>query len=232
MKKLPGAPQYSYCCARSARALGALRRPAGRPASRRQGRRGARPGFTLIELLTAVLILSLLAMMSYRGLGAVLDAREHVKRESEKWQSVALFFERFRHDVELAAPRAIRVSSGRAPAWFANPEVSPEPALQFSRFAPTEGMDTPQRLGYGLNAKQEIELWLWPGPDITPDSAAARYPVLGGVTKFELRYLNAGMAWIETWPGSPRDAQIPRAVQVRIVLVSGEDIMRIFALPS
>ena len=40
--------------------------------------RGTR-GFTLIEIMTALLVLSLLALMSYRGLGAVLDAREHVK---------------------------------------------------------------------------------------------------------------------------------------------------------
>ncbi|MGP1676058.1 MAG: prepilin-type N-terminal cleavage/methylation domain-containing protein, partial [Burkholderiales bacterium] len=30
-------------------------------------------GFTLIELMSALLVLSLLALMSYRGLGAVLD---------------------------------------------------------------------------------------------------------------------------------------------------------------
>ena len=37
--------------------------------------RAAARGFTLIELMTALLVLSLLALMSYRGLGAVLDAR-------------------------------------------------------------------------------------------------------------------------------------------------------------
>ena len=62
-------------------------------------------GFTLIELLTALLVLSLLALMSYRGLGAVLDAREHVKYETDKWRRVAVFFARFERDVELAAPR-------------------------------------------------------------------------------------------------------------------------------
>lgn len=46
-------------------------------------------GFTLIEVLTALLVLSLLALMSYRGLSAVLDAREHVRAETEKWRRVA-----------------------------------------------------------------------------------------------------------------------------------------------
>ena len=56
-------------------------------------------GFTLIELLTALIILSLLALMSYRGLDAVLDSREYVKRETEKWRRVTLFLDRFGRDV-------------------------------------------------------------------------------------------------------------------------------------
>ena len=72
-------------------------------------------GFTLIELLTALLILSLLALMSYRGLGAVLDAREHVRQETEKWRSVAAFFARFERDVQLAAPRPVLAARRAAP---------------------------------------------------------------------------------------------------------------------
>jgi len=74
-------------------------------------------GFTLIELLVALLILSALALMSYRGLGAVLDARVHVTRETDKWRHVATFFARFERDVQLAAPRSVRGLSGTA-AWL------------------------------------------------------------------------------------------------------------------
>jgi general secretion pathway protein J len=189
-------------------------------------------GFTLIELLSTLLILSLLALMSHRGLGAVLDAREHVTRESNKWQRISAFFARFEHDVHLAAPRPVRSTSGSAPAWLGRPDTASEPRLEFSRFASVEGMDTPQRLAYRLNDKLDIELWLWPGLDVAPDAQPARYPVLNGVTKFELQYLNADLAWVDTWPVSPLDAAIPRAVQLRIVLASGEDIVRVFALNS
>ena len=68
-------------------------------------------GFTLIELMSALLILSLLAVMSLRGLGAVLDARDQVRQETAKWKSVAAFFSRFQHDVQLSAPRAVRAVS-------------------------------------------------------------------------------------------------------------------------
>src|SRR4051812_16355559 len=51
-------------------------------------------GFTLIELMIALLILSIVALMSYRGLVAVLDAREHVAGETAKWRRVASFLAR------------------------------------------------------------------------------------------------------------------------------------------
>lgn len=189
-------------------------------------------GFTLIELLVALLILSLLALMSYRGLGAVLDAREHVSRETDKWRRVASFFERFERDVQLAAPRPVRAASGTAPAWHGRIGTRSEPHLEFSRFASAEGVDTARRLAYWLNEKQEIELWLWPGLDIAPGTTPARHAILTGVEKFELRYLNAELAWVDTWPTAVPDTPVPRAVQLRVVLASGEEIVRVFALRS
>lgn len=194
---------------------------------------GIRPGgFTLIELLAALLILSALALMSYRGLGAVLDAREHVTRETDKWRRVASLFARFERDVQLAAPRPVRSASGIAPAWRGTPGATLEPRLEFSRFASVEGMDSPRRLAYRLNERQEVELWLWPGLDIAPGALPARYPVLTGVTAFELQYLDANLAWVDAWPGSAADPPLPQAVRLRLVLASGEEIVRVFALNS
>ena len=189
-------------------------------------------GFTLIELLTALLILSLLALMSYRGLGAVLDTRAHVRQETDKWRRVANFFARFEQDVQLAAPRPVRTASGSAPAWLGRPDTMPGPRLEASRFASAEGVDTPRRIAYGLNEKQEVELWLWPGLDIAPDALPARYPVLTGVAAFELQYLDANLAWVDAWPRSAADALIPRAVRLRLALVSGEQVVRVFGLRS
>lgn len=192
---------------------------------------GAR-GFTLIELLTALLILSMLALMSYRGLGAVLDAREHVRQETEKWRKVAAFMARFERDLQLAAPRPVRGVSGAEPAWRGRAGASLEPGVEFSRFAGSDGMDAARRLGYRLNEREEIELWLWPGLDVASGAVPARYPVLGDVMKFELRYLNADVAWVNTWPDSADLDSVPRGVQLRIVLDSGEEIVRFFSLQS
>ncbi len=189
-------------------------------------------GFTLIELLSALFILSLLALMSYRGLNAVLDAREHVSRETLKWQQVASFFARFSNDIGLSAPRPVRTTMGAAPAWQGLAESANRPRLEFSRFAAKEGLDTPRRISYQLNDQQEIELWLWPALDVTSDILPVHYPVLANVMLFELQYLNADLSWVDAWPRSPGDAAIPRAVKLRIVLASGEALVRVFALRS
>ncbi|HEX5363675.1 MAG TPA: type II secretion system minor pseudopilin GspJ [Gallionella sp.] len=200
------------------------------------GARSTSCGFTLIELLIALLMLSILALMSYRGLGAVLDAREHIAGETGKWRQVSVFLMRFERDVQMAAPRPVRTVSGSAPAWLARPDTASHslnsPQLEFSRFASTEGIDAPRRIAYRLNERQEIELWLWSGLDMPPDALPERYPVLMGVEKFELKYLNASFAWVDAWPTMPSDTPIPRAVKLRITLASGEEIMRIFALHS
>lgn len=199
------------------------------------GRRQSIPavhGFTLIELLTALLILSLLALMSYRGLGAVLDAREHVTVEADKWRRMADFFARFERDVNLAAPRPVRSVSGETPAWIGRADATSGPNLEFSRFASAEGVDTPRRVAYGLNEKQQIELWLWPGLDTAPDVRPARYPVLRGVKLLQIQYLNSDLAWVAAWPASPENAAIPRAVRLRIILATGEEIMRVFAVAT
>ena len=189
-------------------------------------------GFTLIELMAALLILSLLALMSYRGLGAVLDSREQVRQETDKWRGLAAFFARFERDVQLAAPRPVRSTTGTGQAWRGEAAGSPRPRLEFSRFASAEGVDAARRIAYRLNEKNEIELWLWPGLDVAPDARPARYAVLSGVKSFDLQYLNAALVWVDVWPATPADPLIPLAVRLRVVLATNEEIVRVFALQS
>jgi general secretion pathway protein J len=183
-------------------------------------------GFTLIELMSALLILALLALMSFRGLGAVLDARDHVRQETEKWKSVAAFFSRFQHDVQLSAPRAVRAASGLAPAW----RGAAGSGTEFSRFAQAEGLDAARRVGYRLNESNEIEISLWPGLDVAPNAQPARYVVLSAVTQFELQYLAPELAWVDAWPRAEQGSPLPQAVRLRLVLASGEELVRVFSL--
>ena len=184
-------------------------------------------GFTLIELLTALVILSIVGLMSYRGLNAVVETRERVAAETQKWRGLATFFERFEHDLALAAPRAVRRASTVKPAFIGYADGR----IEFSRFPPAEG-DAPRRVGYGSTAAGEVELVLWPGLDAKDEVKPARFTALPGVRAFEVQYLGAAGAWQPVWPASAADPALPRAVRVRVVLVSGEDIVRVFAVQS
>lgn len=196
------------------------------------GRRYHVRGFTLIELLSALLVLSLLALMSYRGLGVVLASRDHIQAEAVKWRQAESFFARFERDVRLAAPRPVRTPSGTAPAWLGRPVATPAPQLEFTRFARTDAAGTPHRIGYGLNGKHEIELWIWPGLDLAAGTPPVRYVVLGDVKRFDLQYLDPAPRWNNTWPTAPGGPPIPWAVRVRVEFGSGETVVRVFALRS
>ena len=187
-------------------------------------------GFTLIEMLVTLLIFSILALASYRGLSAVLDAREHIRSETDKWRGIESFVRRFGRDLMLAAPVGGRSGRGTTPAWSASACRSQAPCLEFLRFSEDPGTGGLQRIAYRLNDKKEIELWLWPGPDGGNDASALRYPVLLNVERFELRFLDTRLAWKESWPGPGIAAVAPRAVEMRIYLATGEEILRVFAL--
>ena len=49
---------------------------------------------------------------------------------------------------------------------------------------------------------------------------------------FELQYLNRALVGVDAWPAAPTDPPLPRAVRVRIVLDTNEEIVRIYALQS
>lgn len=188
-------------------------------------------GFTLIEVLVTLLLLSALALMSYRSLDVVLSARDRVNAETGKWQQIGAFIDRFKQDVQLAAPYPVRDAGVMLPAWQGRITDDPGgPALEFSRFASVVGQDRLRRVAYALNSQGEIELWLWPGLNLAPDTVPTRYVVLSGVTDAVFEYLNTDLRWLPVWPLLPTDAAIPRAVRLQLVMDSGETIVRLIAL--
>jgi general secretion pathway protein J len=189
----------------------------------------AAPGFTLIELLTALLILSLLGLMSYRGLSAVIDAREHVTQETAKWRAVAAFFSRFERDLKLAAPRPVRSASKSEPA-FRGRRAANAALIELTRSGSSDDAEPPRRVGYAINARDEIELWLWPALDTARELEPERHRVLSGVRQIDVQYLAADLAWIDDWSGTRPERPLPLAVRIRLVLASGEEIVRVFSL--
>lgn len=194
------------------------------------GRSRASRGFTLIELLAALLVLSLLALMAYRGLGVVMASRDRIQAESTQWRHLAAFFTRFERDVQLAAPRGVRGPSAGSPAWLGRLDAVQAPLLEFTRFAGTGDADAPYRVGYGINGARQIEWWVWPVLDRTADTLPTRYAVLDGVKRFRLQYLGPAHSWSGAWPTAPGDPALPLTVRLEVTLDSGETVVRVFAV--
>lgn len=70
------------------------------------GRRGRRParGFTLIELLIAAALLAVLAVLSWRGLDAVLESRRRIVAASDELRSLTLAFSQLDEDLRRSWP--------------------------------------------------------------------------------------------------------------------------------
>lgn len=194
-------------------------------------------GLTLIELVVAVALLALISSMAYRGLDSISRSSERSLGESEHWQKVALFFERFASDVSQPAHRPVRAGADNAlplPEWWGRPPeevtgIDPAAAqLEFTRKSP-QGRDE-VRLGYRLR-EGKIELLLWPALDRAPVSVPSVYVLLEGVSNLQFRHLDSTGAWRESWPVTSIKETLPRAISVEITLNDGAMLHRVFALP-
>jgi general secretion pathway protein J len=195
--------------------------------STRRGR-----GFTLIELLVALMVFSLLAMAGYRGLNALLQTRAHLDLETKKYLALSRFFTRMDEQVAQVIKRPIRTTNGSMQAaWIGYPATEGElevAQLMFTRAGGENavgGVFSPQRVGYRLR-NNAIQLLRWDVLDQAPGSKPVEDTVLEGVREFNLRYLSLAMVWEKQWV----TISLPRAVEVEVVLLTGEKIVRIFSL--
>ncbi|BAN35148.1 general secretion pathway protein J [Sulfuricella denitrificans skB26] len=191
-------------------------------------------GFTLIELLVALAIFSVMSVVAYRGLNAVLETREHLMVDNRKWRELAVFFAQMKEGVTNAVDRPVRDSGDLlAPAFLGKPDVVGENDAQliFTRmgFPGQQGhLGDLQRLGYRLRDKN-IELLVWPVLDQAPHTRPTVSKALGNVSIFVVRYLDDKGVWQTNWPVIGQNIVLPRAVEVRLGLESGEQVTRMFA---
>lgn len=194
-------------------------------------------GFTLIELLVAILIFSLLSIAGYRGLQGVLDTRAHLDKETRKYQDISQYFSRLQGQLAQASHRAVHTADGLEQAAFVGVSTGggqpQEAQLFFTRGGgkdASNGWVTPQRMAYRLR-NQSIELLRWDHLDQAPTSKPQVDVVLQGVREFNLRFMSASMVWEKQWLVRSADTTFPKALEVELILISGEKVVRVFDLP-
>ncbi|HSN20529.1 MAG TPA: type II secretion system minor pseudopilin GspJ [Usitatibacter sp.] len=191
-------------------------------------------GFTLVELLVALAIFAILSGFAYRALGALLDSREALQRESRKWRDVSLFVARVERDLSAVLARPALGPSGAALAAVSSSlgTVQDGEGLALTRSgSPLQqnALSAPQRVAYRL-AGDRVERLAWAGVDAAPREEPTAVTVLAPVRALSFRFLDPrSNDWRTAWPGGSE--LLPAAVEMTVELASGERVVRLVDLP-
>lgn len=205
----------------------------------RHPRAGRQAAFTLIELLVAMTIFAVLAVISYRTLDSLFKTREHLSVQSSRLRDVALLFARLENDFAVALDRRVRNTDNQLEDALRLSPLIPadnDASLVFTRtgFGGAGGASAgPQRIGYRLR-EGTLQLVLWPSLDMAPRTAPAAHDALTGVREANWRAMDRSGNFFAEWRSNgPQDvATFPTAVELAITLSSGEQYVRLFALPA
>ena len=208
------------------------------PSHTLQQRRAA--GFTLIEITVAVLVMAILAIISFRGMSAMLDARDQLTEHSQRWYHLSVFFSQLESDLLQLKERKFRDRDGAIrPGFIGKPDfirtsekTDEDAQIMFIRagIADQVGFAADmKRIGYRYR-NGKIEMLLWPALDLAPETYPTVETVLENVRGMEIRYLNTRGKWAEYWPDTRDISPLPRGLEITVTLSSGERIRRLFAL--
>lgn len=184
----------------------------------------------------ALAIFAILSGFAYRSLGAMLEAREHLREDARKWRDVAVFVSRLERDLGSIVPRLSRGASGTllSPVSSSLATQNDGEGLALTRSgSPLQenALAAPQRVAYRLR-EGRVERLSWAALDAAPREEPRSVAILSNVRTLSFRFLDPKSGeWRLAWapPGSTQP--LPAAVETTIELASGEKIVRLIDLP-
>ncbi|MCD6672731.1 MAG: prepilin-type N-terminal cleavage/methylation domain-containing protein [Burkholderiaceae bacterium] len=191
-------------------------------------------GFTLLELLVAVALLSVLAVLSWRGMDSVLRSRDRIVQSSDELRALSVAFAQLEQDVRGSWAIGLLGLDEPAIAFTVRgDDVQPELALvrETSANRPLQL----QRVRYRLHEHRlERGFAPWTSSMVDPARPVSEQPLvwqplLAGIDQIQFR------AWIASRGWTPaatlaRDAGRSRVDGVELTIVrGGERIVRVLA---
>ena len=184
-------------------------------------------GFTLIEILIALAILGLIAVLGYRAVSSLTESEARLSVESERWRGLDALFARLESDMRLAQPRNVRSGAATEPAWLARKDDAGNALLRVARAGPEFSLEpgsAGQRIGYRLR-NGAVEVLYWPHLDQAASATPAAYALAGGISRFEIAYLDNRGGWHDRWP-LLGESPLPRAARIQLTLDDGTAVER------
>ena len=215
-------------------------------------------GFTLLELLIAVTLMSALALMSWRALDSLIDARERITRASDDLRELVVAFAQLEEDLRRAWPVRL-IDAGRAAVALVpdgdGRDTIGGGVLDLLREAPAVAALAPgaaaasdparasglQRVVWRLDRgrlERGFVAW-WPGSAETlrpasdvqaPGGAGVTWqPVAAGVDSIAWRAYLPGRGWLG--PGQRAEDPATPVTGIEIALIrGGQRIVRVFSV--
>ena len=208
-------------------------------------------GFTLIEVLVAMAITAVVAMVSYSALSAALSSAERLRASTERAQEIGQVMAILSRDIRQVANRPVIDEFGqRMPAVMggelARDMLTVTRAGWHNSTAAPRG--TLQRVHWWI---QDETLWrgYFPVLDRTPGTELIETAMLGGVERFEVRFLPSlarlevnrddvidRRNWEDSWVADlSQPNQLlspPAAVEVTLEVSGLGEVTRLYVLPA
>lgn len=190
-------------------------------------------GFTLIELMIAVIIFSVIAVVSYRMITSLVITNEVASSAQNKWGDLSLVMSSFSNMRERVIPLVGRDQEGNIlPAIYGKAGLSGmydsqlEATLSGTVGDPVFGNNPPKRVGYRFY-RGSLYLVNWPFLNRVLTTRPEINLFIDNVQNFEVTYLYPDNQWRNAWPPDGGDPTIfPRAIKILLSLKSGESIER------
>jgi len=203
--------------------------------TRRRGSGATRSGgFTLLELLIAVALLSVLAVLSWRGMDSVLRSRDRIVQSSDELRALSVAFAQLEQDVR--GSWAVGLLGLNEPAIaFAVRGEDAQPELALVRETSANQPLQLQRVRYRLHEHRlERGFAPWTSSGVDPARPVSEQPLvwqplLADIDQIQFRAWIASRGWLPA-ATLARDAGRARVDGVELTIVrGGERIVRVLA---
>jgi general secretion pathway protein J len=189
-------------------------------------------GFTLIEVLVALVVFSVLSVLGYQGLAAVLDyeqrSRTAYEEQMQLHRATSILLQDFIH----LRPRPTRDRLGGRNRAYQT--TDPDYEVSFVRgglpSVPGSSFGGMQRIAYSVSDEDELLRWVWPVLEAFTEAEPESSVLMGSVESFEVFQLNAANEFEENWPPlneTLREEVLPRMIRLEITMLNGATVERL-----